>query len=364
MSRARAKSAWIANPFVDVPLLACGWLLVYLPLLWIEARFGAHRDMALYRRELGWVVLAVLLVNYVHRHYTFLLVYGDRAEFEKHKTAYLLWPLAALAVTAASLGFGFFALLAGLSVAWTMYHTIAQKFGLLRVYAAKAGYGRRWVDLGFVWSWLALVVFVVYLRERSGVLPQFAFGRQVLALLEPHLALVEVGRYLALAAVILFTTLFLVDELRNRHRLSLGRVIFALSTVGLYALFFRSLVAAYIAFGFSHALEYVVFVNAFTRAKYERLPSNRSLVARAVRRYWVVVPTVTAMLALFSYLGLRWDEKWFGVYIVGSSFLHFVYDGLIWKVRKPDVAKPLQIGAGDDALTPRHSSLAEPGLER
>ncbi|MCA9521736.1 MAG: hypothetical protein KC609_12215 [Myxococcales bacterium] len=343
MSRATAKSPWVASPPLDLLLIAFGWLIAYLPLALIDAQFAAERNVRLYNARIQWVILAVLLVNYVHRHYTFLLVYGDRAEFHKHKSAYVIWPLVAVAVTALSVQLSFFTVLAGISVAWTIYHTIAQKFGILRVYGGKAGYGKRWIDLGFVWSGLLLVVLVVFARERTGILAQYAFGRRAIQLLEPLLPILPWLRDLAAALFAAFVGLFAVEEIRNRQRLSLGRVAFAISILALYALFLRSLITAYIVFGFSHALEYVVFVNAFVRSKYRRLPENHSPVARAVRRYWVVVPTVTLLLALFSYGGLRWDAKWFGVYIVGSSFLHFIYDGLIWKVRKPDVARPLEV---------------------
>jgi hypothetical protein len=39
---------------------------------------------------------------------------------------------------------------------------------------------------------------------------------------------------------------------------------------------------------------------------------------------------------------LRYAEA-LGIYIVGSGFLHFIYDGWIWKVRRPEVGAPLGI---------------------
>ena len=39
------------------------------------------------------LVLLVFIVNYVHRHLTFVLVYGDREEFDSRKVTYLALPL-------------------------------------------------------------------------------------------------------------------------------------------------------------------------------------------------------------------------------------------------------------------------------
>ena len=37
------------------------------------------------------------------------------------------------------------------------------------------------------------------------------------------------------------------------------------------------------------------------------------------------------------------------VYIIGSSFLHFIYDGWIWKMRKPSVGRPLELSYPEPA---------------
>jgi len=87
----------------------------------------------------------------------------------------------------------------------------------------------------------------------------------------------------------------------------------------LYSVFFYSLVVGYIVFAFSHALEYIAFVNIFVNSKYKKRQDSGSL------------------------FGMNLDENAFTICIVGSSFLHFIYDGLIWKVRKPEVGKPLDI---------------------
>jgi hypothetical protein len=42
----------------------------------------------------------------------------------------------------------------------------------------------------------------------------------------------------------------------------------------------------------------------------------------------------------------------FPVYYSATSLLHFLYDGWIWKVRRPEVARPLGIGASETPPPP------------
>jgi len=71
---------WIRNPASDLVFFSFGWIPVFLAL----AVFKDHR---------GIIVLFVLMANYIHRHYTFALVYGQKEEFERRKRLYLLLPL-------------------------------------------------------------------------------------------------------------------------------------------------------------------------------------------------------------------------------------------------------------------------------
>ena len=98
------------------------------------------------------LVLIVFMVNYVHRHLTFVLVYGDREEFDSHKVTYLVLPLLLAIVTVGFVYFNVFAVLLTLSVMWTMYHSVAQKYGLTRIYSRKANYGVSWLltELSFL----------------------------------------------------------------------------------------------------------------------------------------------------------------------------------------------------------------------
>jgi hypothetical protein len=79
---ADTRRLWIHTPASDLVWFSYGWLAVLLPLLWFEP-------------STPLVVLAILMVNDLHRHYTFVLVYGEPEEFEKRRALYIGRPVVA-----------------------------------------------------------------------------------------------------------------------------------------------------------------------------------------------------------------------------------------------------------------------------
>ena len=75
-------------------------------------------------------------------------------------------------------------------------------------------------------------------------------------------------------------------------------------------------------------------------------PADRGLAARILRAPLVSFPIVSGALlvAFFLLRDLRQTEA-FLVYYTATSILHFLYDGWIWKVRKPEVRTPLGLVA-------------------
>jgi hypothetical protein len=105
--------------------------------------------------------------------------------------------------------------------------------------------------------------------------------------------------------------------------------------------------AGLIAMVAAHAIEYCVVVMNTLRSRYGRDRSARSLLAACAatsRRRWVLL---TAFLGAFVLL----DFQLRGVLPLGSyliavytiGLLHFVYDAVIWKLRRPAVAQDLGI---------------------
>lgn len=320
---------WIKNPLSDSVYFSFGWIVVFLALV-------------LFQSHMGLIIVIVLLFNYVHRHYTMALVYGQKEEFDKRKQVYIYLPIIAIIVTALSIYFKVFPYLLTLSVLWTMYHSVAQKYGFTRIYSRKAGYGKGWIDKGILYSWFFYLFFAMVIYERSTLL-KYKAGRVIIGNLNNYMDYISTLSYALLAVSIVFTFIYIYEEIKNRKQISIPKNIFVVSTLSIYAIFFHSMVIGYIVFGFSHAIEYIAFVNIFVGAKYRKKPESNTFFSRVSKRQWLYSGVFSAVIIVLSLIGMKLDQNAFLIYIVGSSFLHFVYDGLIWKVRHPEVGKPLDI---------------------
>lgn len=320
---------WIKNPLSDSVYFSFGWIVVFLALV-------------LFQSHMGLIIVIVLLFNYVHRHYTMALVYGQKEEFDKRKQVYIYLPIIAIIVTALSVYFKVFPYLLTLSVLWTMYHSVAQKYGFTRIYSRKAGYGKGWIDKGILYSWFFYLFFAMVIYERSTLL-KYKAGRVIIGNLNNYMDYISTLSYALLAVSIVFTFIYIYEEIKNRKQISIPKNIFVISTLSIYAIFFHSMVVGYIVFGFSHAIEYIAFVNIFVGAKYRKKPESKAFFSRVSKRQWLYSGVFAAVIIVLSVIGMKLDQNAFLIYIVGSSFLHFIYDGLIWKVRHPEVGKPLDI---------------------
>lgn len=367
-ARSTRSAPWLKSPTWDLGGLAYCWLPFYVFVVfglgldggWSTAgSHGAGREPGL-----GLAMLVALAITYVHRHYTFILVYGDRETFERRRKAYL-WAPAILFVGLALIlrgqgeasaeiaGVTFSPWLVVLTITgvWNVWHTIMQRHGIFRIYAGKAGkglqareHGRR--DFRLVWSLVALVAVIVPMFRQETFAGVFN-ARRLLGALEPLLGgtVGTIVLVVVVALVLLQLRSWLVAELGADLEFSerLPRWGFLSSTLALLAVFIvHGPIVGYLCFGTAHAIEYVFFLHHFGRRKFAQNSSDGSLVARMLRRpvRWAPI-LVGSLLAVFWILkDQRSSEAWL-VYYTATSLLHFLYDGWIWKVRKPEVAKPL-----------------------
>ena len=324
-----AKKLWIQNSWADTIFYSFGWIVILVLLL-------------MFQNNYAWIILIVLLFNYVHRHYTFALVYGENEEFSRRRLIYIALPVLAIIVTFIFIKYDSFKILLTISIIWTMYHTVAQKYGLTRIYSRKAGYGEGRTELWLIYSWFIFIFLFMAIQEQHTV-ERYRAGRVILGFLGEYMQYVNVLAYVAGAACIYFTARYTYIEIKNWRQISIPKNIYVISIVLLFSIFLYSLVIGYIVFAFSHALEYIAFVNFFVSSKYKKRPEHKSLLASASKKLWIYSSLFAIIVILASLYGRQWNRQALEIYIVGSSFLHFIYDGMIWKVRRPEVGKPLEI---------------------
>ena len=145
------------------------------------------------------------------------LVYGQKEEFDKRKQVYIYLPIIAIIVTALSVYFKVFPYLLTLSVLWTMYHTVAQKYGFTRIYSRKAGYGKGWIDKGILYSWFFYLIFAMIIYERSTLL-KYKAGRVIVGNLNNYMDYISTLTYALLAVSIVFTLIYIYEEIKNRKQ--------------------------------------------------------------------------------------------------------------------------------------------------
>lgn len=363
----------MTGPVVDTAALAFGWLPFYL---WIVFGLGygleAFGGPALTGRAAAdaaaLAVVVALAITYVHRHYTFFVVYGDREVFERRARAFWVAPVVALALVGlARAGDGLLqARVGGVKVspwqvvllvtgAWNIWHTLQQRYGLLRIYAGKLGGGtelpahaRR--DRAALWV-PAIAVAVLLPIVRPELLAGHVRARTLQQVVAPIVESRWASGLALLAAAALAWTLasWLRHELRAPARWGqrAPRLVFMGSTLLLFAVFLvHGPILGYLCFGTAHAVEYVAFVHHFGAKKYAG-GAGRGVAAALLRDAWRGLVVLAGGLLLLYWLLREYRRAdVYLVYYTSTSLLHFLYDGWIWRVRRPEVARALGLGQG------------------
>jgi len=356
-------TGWIRNPVWDLSLLALPWVPLYF---WFV--FGLHLDagggeVAVFGRHfdaLALAALVVLAITFVHRHYTFVLVYGDAPTFTENARSYVITPIVLFAILLAARSGADVTLVGGVSAwdvalaisgTWNVWHTVQQRYGIFRVYAGKAGGGlesrvqaRR--DQSLMWSLVIAIALAMLLFRRITFLGH-DIARHTLLMAMPILD----APWFTPIAITLGVAVALVIAVWTWHEIRapltfaqrVPRLTFLGSTLLLFCVFLvHGPIVGYLCFGSAHALEYLAFVHHFGERKFAGRPDARSPAALLLRRPLVMAPVLAgSLVAAYALLQSVSGTDLYLAYYIGSSMLHFLYDGWIWKVRKPAVAAPL-----------------------
>ncbi len=355
----RPVPRWHVSPAIDLLAYHWSWLFVLIPM----ALAGTDR----YRDYLPWFIL-IALANFLHRHTTLPYAFLDSEVLGRYRwrllvPAFVLTALflASPWIEGARAGLGG-VLIGSVLVAgavWNVWHFYMQKFGILRLYDGKAGDPERvpgWNDRLLLLAWMPLYLawLAPYVRDNiEAQLPSYAFWLVPMADLLARWggALIPLGAALVVAAVALW-----VRAEWRCHRLRSGpRLSMVVATTALAASFLVfDPVKVFLAFSFSHSVEYMVFVWAFQRRRYHRPLGHEPFLGRLLRRpllfYGFFFGYLTGAYFLASWWGTLFlvDSppgriagltlgKW--VFYWGSfqALLHFWADGFLWKMRRPEV---------------------------
>lgn len=326
MTAPERSGGWIVSPAFDLLFLAnLGWLLLLVP------GFATRSDTAIDFWQVYFLTLP-------HRWLTLVLVAADPDRRGAHtRRLVLVAALAAVVVVGAFLGTGAFLCLALVDYVWNAWHFASQHAGVLRVYARKVGGGSAWLE-----RW-GLRGFVTYGALRAA---GWATGWT-----EAHTAALPWLRGLDLA-VLTIPAALLLTNLVGASRERIGKLAYLASVCGLYAGFvlalrsgWAELVVVFAAAGsMFHAVEYLAIVTHYARRR-EAVGSAGAF--RALAHYWLAF--LGAYVLAIGAVGV-WAAHpdsgllvfWQGLNL-WAAFVHYAFDGMIWKLRRPETAAALGV---------------------
>ena len=310
-------------------------------------------------------VALALLVSFLHQPLTFVLVYGDRRQFALHRRLFVWAPVVALAVSVLAAVRNWW-IVVPFAALWNLQHTLQQRYGVERIYGGRSGYGSARLDRAVSYVPMAVVLVALAatpslpgLVRRSGLDPRNAQGVALLGAIRPAAVGLLVVTCAALAVVVV---LWVRQERRAGPRANPAKWLYQASSLALVGSILVDPVAGFIAYVTAHALEYAVIVDRTAKRRYGAA-NGAVAVAVAVagdggggrggggggggllgtlarRRGGRVAFLAGIVLVAFAVDHLVHGVA-FNVVVLTVGALHFTYDAVIWKLRRPAVARDL-----------------------
>jgi hypothetical protein len=361
-SNAAAAGTWHVSPPVDVSAYAFSWLFFLVPALVFT------------KADTGFFVFLIVagVLTEAHRHLSLPYVFGDKEVLRVYPLRFVALPVALLLLfmcapflaaaewTVAGVRPGVVLnTIATFGFLWNIWHVFAQKYGILRMYDAKAGDGKRVdgaVDRWLVFAWVPLYFTWVGPTQAAMFRKQLSRGGALLeGALSVFTAAMPVAVPLAVVALVAAHVVWLVHEHRAHRLRNRPRLVMAAGTTLLGSTFVAfDYRLAFGAFAFSHAVEYIVFLAAYMKKKYANPLPHDPWLGRVLKRPKLAYAVFFIGLGLLFTWAARWGGSiapdaarpmflghrlatWLFWWMLFQSLLHFYWDGFLWKMRRPEV---------------------------
>lgn len=270
-----------------------------------------------------------------HRWITLLLVATDpdRREGRSHIFG-LIAIITALTVLGVWYGMGSFRCLVLVDFIWNAWHFASQHGGVLRIYGRMGGGGRPVLER---WGFR---IFVTYTALRTaawltGFTETYATAYWTLQTLD--------------FAVLVLPALLLGLELLDRPWQRRGKVLYLTSVVTMYTVLLFAIRGAdhYLVIAMSaataafHAVEYLAIVTFYA---WRRRETGSDSAFRKMAGHWlrVLALFMVALGIVSQHVDREMKELYMGLNL-WAAFLHYAYDGMIWKLRRKGTAKALNV---------------------
>ncbi len=329
-THAPVRNLWIHGPLVDVLVGWC-WLPIALVVHRTEPHLSAVQSL----------VGVIFLVSFAHQPLTLGLVYGDPLQRAAHRRLYAWAPFVAAGVIAVGLevSLTLVALVAGL---WNAEHTLMQRYGVLRIYGRKAGDDHGSMEKPMLIVWLAAAIaYIGAFVDLDGLARHLGVdgtNSRSVHLLGPLRTPATVVFWLAAIVGTAMALRWWRAERSLGVAASRAKHIYALGTLGLVVAVMVDPIAGVAGYVAAHAIEYFAVVHRSLRTRVDDAPvaaATRSPGRRAVV-YTAYFAAIAAIVVFAGPRGYAFAILYFGA-------LHILYDGFVWKLRRPAVAASLGI---------------------
>ena len=290
------------------------------------------------------LMFSVFLFSFMHQPLSLLLVYGDHERFELRRRLFIWSPVFfALAIyLALNISPLLLALLAG---AWNVEHTLMQRYGITRIYGRMVGQTEGGIELPLYFSWLLLAAAWAAADpltiDRVASLGIRGANRQAFEVLAEWRSVAETLLVPLIMLSLALTARWLFEESRRSN--NRAKQLYVASTLGLFATMLVNPIMGFIGYVGAHSFEYFVIVNraigkGYVEQRNVRSPLGRMANGRLGR------PGLLAIYLLTLAVTVHFLERYASFMIYSMVFftlgaLHFFYDGFIWKLRNPQVAR-------------------------
>jgi hypothetical protein len=302
--------------------------------------------------RLEWLVGATLVFSVSHQPLTMPLVYADPHVMNSRPRIFRVTPVLFIVLVLIGLQLNplVIAVVAGV---WNAGHTLQQRYGITRIYGRKVGQGDGTVEHRLLWSMLIMALVVAAAdSDTPARIASAGLGGRNQRGLDLLTDAAPVARYLVpvMVGVVGWLVVRWIREERAAAEVNPAKWFYLGSTAGLIGLTMVSPLAGFVGYVGSHAAEYYLIVHNHLADRYpdERVDGGAPL-GRAVRSR--SGPLGLMVMYTFGVAALIWAIRSFGSYDVYAFVfltlggLHLFYDGLIWKLRRPEVARGFQIPA-------------------
>jgi hypothetical protein len=332
--REATRGLWVHGPVADIML---GWC--WLPIALIV--HAAEPHLTTVQAIMG----VIFLISFAHQPLTLGLVYGDPAQRDAHRRLYRWAPWVAFAVIVVGLNvsLSLVAVMAGL---WNAEHTLMQRYGVMRIYGRKAGDDQGRIEKPMLIIWLvAGIAYIGGYVDLPRLVSRLSVGETNARSFDVLGELSSAARVLfwvaAIAGVVIAVRWWKAER-RLGFAASRPKHWYALGTAGLIIAVMVDPIAGVAGYVAAHAIEYFAVVHTSLRGR-----NDAALVATATR---TTARRVAAYAGYFAAIGVivyfTWSPfngKLYAFAILFFGTLHILYDGLVWKLRRPAVAASLGI---------------------